>query len=96
MSVYRRLSKDERELVTKYNEFVRSGNQDRTVKHMILGKVSITYSHKKPSELWGRFGGGWNWKLGFQASRTMVIFSLLVAELIFKKLPPEEKGDQKP
>ena len=35
----------------------------------------IKNSRKRP---WGRFGGGWNWELGFQASSSTVILNLLV------------------
>lgn len=35
-------------------------------------------SKKKP---FGRFGGGWNWKLGFQAGGRELIVSLLVFEI---------------
>ena len=33
--------------------------------------------------LWGRFGGGWNWKLGIQAGGTTIIFSMLICEVTF-------------
>jgi hypothetical protein len=33
----------------------------------------------------GRFGGGWNWKLGFQAGGGTLIISLLVMDLILRK-----------
>lgn len=36
--------------------------------------------HSKNSFM-GRFGGGWNWKFGFQIGGKTIIFSLLVAEL---------------
>lgn len=33
--------------------------------------------------LMGRFGGGWNWKLGFQAGGSTIIISLLVMNITF-------------
>lgn len=45
--------------------------------------IKITYSHNKACSLWGRFGGGWNWKLGFQAGSKTLIISLLICELRF-------------
>lgn len=33
------------------------------------------------NKAWGRFGGGWQWKLGFQAGGKTVIFNLLVGKL---------------
>jgi len=43
--------------------------------------IKITYSHKKPTEFWGRFGGGWNWKLGFQMGGNTLLISLLICEI---------------
>ena len=43
--------------------------------------IKISYSHKKSTELWGRFGGGWNWKLGFQIGGNTLLISLLIYEI---------------
>ena len=49
-----------------------------------MGPVTIS-TRGKPhnSEIWGRFGGGWQWKVGFQASKGFrdVLFNLLVTEI---------------
>ena len=37
---------------------------------------------------WGRFGGGWNWELGFQISGGTIIVNLLVMAL---RISREEK-----
>lgn len=42
--------------------------------------MRITYTHRPSSGL-GRFGGGWNWKVGTQVGVRTLILSLLVAEL---------------
>lgn len=46
-----------------------------------LGSWIVTLSKRATDGLMGRFGGGWNWKLGFQAGGNTVIISLLIAEL---------------
>jgi hypothetical protein len=42
--------------------------------------MKITYKHNSPKGLWGRFGGGWQWKLGFQADAKFktIILNLLI------------------
>lgn len=47
-----------------------------------IGRLKIGFYWRTSDGLWGRFGGGWNWKLGFQAGCGTVIIALLVAELI--------------
>ena len=46
-------------------------------KWRVLG-FNITYNWQSSKNLWGRFGGGWNWELGFQASRSTLILNVLV------------------
>jgi hypothetical protein len=46
-----------------------------------IGRVKINFSMRSTNGYMGRFGGGWDWKLGFQAGGHCVIFSLLVADL---------------
>jgi hypothetical protein len=46
-----------------------------------LGRLKTVFTVRGSDGVMGRFGGGWNWKLGFQAGGRTVIFSLLVAEL---------------
>lgn len=50
-----------------------------------IKRWKITKSQRPASSAWGRFGGGWQWKLGIQAGtitrqRFSVIVSLLVTE----------------
>ncbi len=61
-------------------------------KHVRVGKLHITFEWRSRKNLWGRFGGGWNWKLGFQASGHTLILSLLVCSLTFYL---KTKGDPK-
>lgn len=51
---------------------------DRTVQ---LGRVAVRLSWRSRKSAMGRFGGGWDWKLGFQVGGSTLLISLLVAEL---------------
>jgi len=42
---------------------------------------AIRYQRRPASNLWGRFGGGWQWKVGIDVGGQSVIFNLLVATL---------------
>lgn len=48
-----------------------------------IGKLSIEYHWRSKKSLWGRFGGGWNWKLGVNFGSTVVILELLIFTLRF-------------
>ena len=48
-----------------------------------LRRLTIRFRWDRKSNLWGRFGGGWNWKLGFQAGGRCIIFSLVIFEITF-------------
>lgn len=39
------------------------------------------FSWRRKTEFFGRFGAGWNWKLGVQAGSGSVLFGFVVAEL---------------
>lgn len=43
-------------------------------------RIRVTYSHRSPDQHMGRFGGGWQWIVGFEASEGFrtVILNLLV------------------
>lgn len=48
---------------------------------------TVKYERRFKSNFMGRFGGGWNWKLGVQVGATTWIFNLLIAtvRVNFKK-----------
>jgi len=46
-----------------------------------IGRWRFVYNRRSKDSLWGRFGGGWNWELGFQIGGSTVIINLLVASL---------------
>lgn len=52
-----------------------------------LGPIHVSYSRRTADEPMGRFGGGWRWKIGVQASRSEAIISLLVCEVGVIRLP---------
>lgn len=45
-----------------------------------IGQLTIEYNKRSSKNLWGRFGGGWQWNLGIQASEgfRQVIVNVLV------------------
>lgn len=60
--------------------------------------INITFDFKKRIGRWefratarssnspmGRFGGGWQWKVGVQWGGSTIIFSLLIMEIIIRK-----------
>lgn len=48
----------------------------------------IVLEKRPKSGFMGRFGGGWNWKFGFQVGSKSIIFSILVMQLIIRKETP--------
>lgn len=46
-----------------------------------VGRLDIGVEMRRNDGWMGRFGGGWNWKLGIQAGGNTVIVSLLVMEV---------------
>jgi hypothetical protein len=52
-------------------------------KKFSIGRLEITFNWRSRKNLWGRFGGGWNWELGFQIGSTTVIVNLLIFSLRF-------------
>jgi hypothetical protein len=55
-----------------------------------LWRLRARFTWRRSANLWGRFGGGWNWKVGIQVGGRTAIVSLLVADLAFDIL---SKGD---
>lgn len=54
-------------------------------KQWILFKRKIIFEWRN-TEGWGRFGGGWNFKFGFQLGGTTLIFNLLFCTLSIRPL----------
>ena len=55
-----------------------------------LGRLEISIRHDSKKSVWGRFGGGWNWELGFQCGGRTIIFNLLVFSIRFYLKKKEE------
>lgn len=53
------------------------------LKEIKLGKLEITFHWRSKSNLWGRFGGGWDWELGFQIGGRTIRVNCLVFSLGF-------------
>jgi hypothetical protein len=54
-------------------------------RELILCGWKIQYSRRSSRNLWGRFGGGWNWKVGIQIGGSSAIINLLVFEIRISK-----------
>lgn len=48
-----------------------------------ISRLKISFSFKSRRAFMGRFGGGWNWKVGVQGSGNQWIFSLLTCTVSF-------------
>jgi len=48
-----------------------------------IRRLTIIFEHKDKKEPMGRFGGGWNWELGFVAGGGSLILNLLISSLRF-------------
>jgi hypothetical protein len=49
-----------------------------------IGRLRAVYNRRSRKNLWGRFGGGWNWRIGVDIGGSTVIVNLLVASLRFE------------
>lgn len=45
---------------------------------------------RSKNNLWGRFGGGWNWHIGAQWGESTIIWYLLIGMLRVSKMTREE------
>ena len=56
-------------------------------KRIRLGKLNISLGWRSSKHLWGRFGGGWQWALGFEvAKRTLNLNCLVFSIMIWKEV----------
>lgn len=58
-------------------------NKGTIRKEIVIGKLYMQFLWRSKKHFWGRFGGGWNWKLGFQIGGSTVIVNLLTFSLRF-------------
>ena len=52
-------------------------------KELTIGKVHISFRWRSSKALWGRFGGGWQWAVGFEASKRTLLLNCLIFSLMF-------------
>lgn len=50
----------------------------RIQREVRLGRLRVKFSWRSREFAFGRFGGGWNWKVGVQAGGRTLIVSLLI------------------
>ena len=50
----------------------------------------VEYERRRKDNLWGRFGGGWDWALGFELGGSTLLINLLVSIITIHKI----KGHQ--
>jgi len=60
------------------------------IKKIRFGNWRISLEKREKDNLWGRFGGGWNWKLGFQWGKDVFIFYWFVGTLNIRKKSKKE------
>jgi len=58
---------------------------------LLMGNFAITLQTGK-SDGWGRFGGGWNWCLGFEIGGTTLVLNLLICSVRLEKITDERKA----
>jgi len=56
-----------------------------------FGNLRIIFSWRSSKNRAGRFGGGWQWKVGFQSCSTSVIFNLLICNVAIAWYKEKEK-----
>lgn len=64
-------------------EMNRREKKIQIIKKWKIGRLEITFTWRSKKNLWGRFGGGWNWELGFQGSGRSWIIMLLICSVRF-------------
>jgi hypothetical protein len=54
-------------------------------KRIYIGFYEIHIEKKSKKELWGRFGGGWNWIVGIEIGGKSIIINWLVGTIRISK-----------
>jgi len=67
----------------RLNELMR---KREVFKRLRLGHFETTFHWRSAKNFWGRFGGGWNWCLGFELGDWTLGLNLLVFRLGFSLL----------
>ena len=64
-----------------------TGGHETKIKRQI-GRLRVTFRHSSSDSWMGRFGGGWQWALGFEAGPSTLLFNLLVCTLTISLAAP--------
>jgi len=54
-------------------------------KRFKLGNLQFSFHWGDKKSMWGRFGGGWQWALGFEFSGQTLLLNCLVFSLVVSK-----------
>ncbi len=54
-------------------------------KHFNIGALRVSFCWKSSKCFMGRFGGGWQWALGFRSSRSTLLLNCLVFSLMISR-----------
>ena len=68
--------------ITRLNK---AWNKNEIRKAVKFGRHELEFHWRSKDNLWGRFGGGWNWILGVQVGSTTVIANCLVFSLSWRR-----------
>ena len=72
--------------VVRYNKLV-----GRIQKKARLGRLHLKFEWRSSSNLWGRFGGGWQWAVGFKASSRSIVIHLFICYVSLHLARKEEQ-----
>mgnify|MGYP001356900641 CR=1 FL=1 len=77
------ISKEERGWIgiMRFNKMMEG--KDEITKTWHLGRLKICFRWRSSKCLMGRFGGGWNWALGFAASSSTLLLNCLIFAISF-------------
>jgi len=64
------------------NKLEKKRQIDKSIK---IGRLTIRFNWRSSKCLWGRFGGGWQWALGFEASKRTLLLNCLVFSLMISR-----------
>lgn len=61
--------------------------------HKVFWRIKFHALMRDGSGLMGRFGGGWQWALGIELSRTTILLNLFVMTITFHWMSKEERKE---
>jgi hypothetical protein len=80
------LSQTEQNVILAICALNKLENKKEFYKKITFGKLNISLRWRSSKCFWGRFGGGWQWALGFEmGSRTINLNCLIFNILIWRE-----------